>query len=411
MSKIAFLLFFVSIYILTSCHRKEDSFYAEEVPLLNLTDTHIEPADLLNGLGWITIDVNANGNYTGINDPKYIINISGNNDAYCHPDVEYFPEGFNGYKYWMVFTPYFGAVGTAQVSKRFENPTVVVSNNGINWTSPAGIENPIVRTPSVEESFLENKTDPKQGFWSDPDWLFTNNQFNLYYRGSFVSADALKKRGAKSKNNTEKTKANAQRTIVRQTSANGINWTPLEVVYNSNAPYTPPNDHLVSPTFIKRDNGYVSYEVEINTGKKNFKGTEPSYVIQRVSNDGLNFSVFNKSKIVNFINTPWKEIDQSYAPWHIHATYTDGYYFLCLAVGDIKKFTANQLYLAYSADGLNFKVLPKPMISQEAYRSAIFPMSTDNESIHFGSILAYKTGQFQYKEFTLNKAKLDASLK
>jgi hypothetical protein len=409
MSKIFFLLV-ISVFTVTSCYRADEIFYAENVPAIEATNTYLPLADFLPDSATVNIAIEANGNYLGESNPSFIKNITGANYAYCHPDVEYFPEGFNGYKYWMVFTPYFGSVGSEPASQRFENPTVVVSNDGRNWVPPPGIKNPLASAPSDAESFPENKKHPKMGFWSDPDWLFTGNELRLYYRGCFITAQALKNRGAKSQNNALKLKENAQRTIVRQTSSDGINWSPLEVAYTSNAPYTPKDDHLLSPTFIMTDNETISYEVELNTGKKNFKGKEPSYIIRRTSKDGLNFSFFSKSTIVNFTNTPWKSINTKYAPWHIHSTYVDGYYFLCLAVGDVTQYTADLLYLAYSKDGLNFEVLPKPLIEQNAYRSAIFPLATTDKKIQFGAILAYKTGEFKYKEFRLSKARLNESV-
>ncbi len=400
----SFLVFCtILLLIASSCKRSEDSFYAEEVPSIEAASNILKIESGMADMGKISINVFANGNYPGYNNPAFIKDISGSKYAYCHPDVQYFPEGFKGYKYWMVFTPYFGSIGTAHVSKRYENPTIVVSNDGLNWVEPLGIKNPIARALSDKESFIEKKNEPKQAFWSDPDWLFANNQFSLYYRGCMVTAQALKNRGAKSKNNAEKLRKEAQRTVVRQTSTDGINWTPLEVVFNSNPEYTPKDDHLLSPTFVQVGKQTVSYEVELNTGEKNFKGNEASYVLRRIANDGLNFSPFVKSKIVNFINAPWKKTDVTYAPWHIHACYVDGFYFLTLAVGNVKKYTANTLYLAYSKDGVNFEVLNEPLVSDNAYRSAIFPMASNATKIQFGAILAFKTGEFRYREFSFNK--------
>ncbi|MCD2422324.1 hypothetical protein LQ567_06085 [Niabella pedocola] len=410
MPKCFFWLLISGISITLACNKEDEVLYAEDVPLAMVNHHYTELPDYTTDIGEINISAMANGNYNGMAVPSFIRSISKPNDGYCHPDVQYFPEGYKGYKYWMVFTPYFGSVGTAQHSKRFENPTVVVSNDGMNWTEPAGIKNPLALTPSIQESFLENKKEHKQGFWSDVDWLFTDNTFYLYYRGSFITAQALKKRGAKSQNNNEKLKQSAQRTIVRQTSTDGVHWTPLEVVYSSNPPYTPKNDHLLSPSFIKAGNTFCSYEVELNRGGKVFSGAEPSYVIQRTSTDGLNFSLFKKSKIVNFINTPWKDINPRYAPWHLQATYIDGFYFLCLATGDVGKYTADALFLAYSKDGVNFAVLPRAMVTQNVYRSAVFPMMSDDKTIDFGAVIGYKTGQFKYREFSLKKSELNSTL-
>lgn len=56
-----------------------------------------------------------------------------------HPDVIYFPNKWNGYRYWMIFTPY--------PSEPDENPSVIVSNDGDSWIEPPGITNPIQLYP------------------------------------------------------------------------------------------------------------------------------------------------------------------------------------------------------------------------------------------------------------------------
>lgn len=404
------LLLLLLIVFVSSCSQEEENLFAENIPAV--ADNNKEYGGLVNYLtdiGTLNINVVANGNYPGINDPSFIKDINTPNFAYCHPDVQYFPNGFNGYKYWMVFTPFFGVLGNTRESERYENPTIVVSNDGLNWSSPNGVKTPLQKTPSKNEIFSEKKDAPKYGFWSDVDWTFENGKFSLYYRGCFVKATALKNRGAKSQNNSKKLINNAQRTIVRQTSTNGITWTPLEAVYTSNPPYSPKNNHILSPSIVYNGEGYVSFEVENNISS-NFPGNDPSYIIRRTSNNGLDFSNFQHSKVVNFINKPWTKVNSEYAPWHIQATYVDGYYFLCIAAGEVRKFTSDSLYLAFSKDGLNFKVLPKPFAEQNIYRSSIFPMNTDNETIDFGAIVAYKSGVFKYREFQLNKAKLDACL-
>ena len=400
-------ILFLFIMIIISCSPEEESLYAENVPVT--PDNKKEYAGLIDyftDLGTLNINIVANGNYPGKNDPAFIKDISSPNFAYCHPDVQYFPNGFNGYKYWMVFTPYFGTIGELHVSERFENPTIAVSNDGINWNSPYGVTGPLQRTPSTNESFPEKKGGAKHGFWSDVDWTFENGKFSLYFRGSFIKAAALRERGEKSQNNSRKLLRNAQRTIVRQTSIDGVSWTPMEVAYTSNPPYSPKNNHIISPSIVYNGQGYISYEVENNISP-NFPGNDPSYIIRRTSNNGLDFSGFKQSKVVNFINKPWAQVNSEYAPWHIQATYVDGYYFLCIAAGEVKKYTSESLYLAFSKDGLNYKVLPKPLAEHNTYRSCIFPMNINNETIDFGAIIAYKTGVFKYREFQLNKAKLD----
>ena len=52
-----------------------------------------------------------------------------------HPDVIYFANGMDGYKYWMVYTPF--------PPDDPERPCIVRSNDGINWVD-TGITNPVV---------------------------------------------------------------------------------------------------------------------------------------------------------------------------------------------------------------------------------------------------------------------------
>lgn len=80
-------------------------------------------------------------------------------------------------------------------------------------------------------------------------------------------------------------------------------------------------------------------------------------------------------------------------------------------MGNVKKYTADALYLAYSKDGINFVVLAKPMVEKNVYRSAIFPMKSDDEAIDFGAVIGFKSGEFKYREFKLNKQKLESALK
>ncbi|MBQ0151803.1 MAG: hypothetical protein KBS61_02770 [Chryseobacterium sp.] len=402
------VLLLLAVFCVSCTKNDDESNFAQNLPVQETNQ--LDYAEVIDGqidLGTLSIDVKANGNYQGKNDPNFIKNIGAPNFGYCHPDVQYFPNGFNGYQYWMVFTPYFGSLGNEE---RYENPTVVASNDGLNWAAPKGINTQLQSAITMKESISDKKKNPKQGFWSDVDWTFENNQFSLYYRASFINTSTLKKRGANSNNNVRKLNKNAERVIVRQTSKDGIHWSALEIVFNSNFPSTPTDNHILSPTFVNNGKEYVSFEVENNISP-NFPGNEPSYVVRRTSKNGLDFSKFKQSTIVNFINKPWKEISSENAPWHIQGTYVDGYYFLLLAVGEVKKYTAESLYLAFSKDGINFKTLPKALVEKNVYRSSLFPMKTDAETIDFGAVIGFKSGIFKLRKFKLNKEMLDNCLK
>ncbi|MBP3909228.1 MAG: Ig-like domain-containing protein, partial [Turicibacter sp.] len=53
-------------------------------------------------------------------------NIGEHNDV-VHPSVLFFKNGWNGYKYWMAINPY------PKTQSKFENPCMIVSNDGDNW--------------------------------------------------------------------------------------------------------------------------------------------------------------------------------------------------------------------------------------------------------------------------------------
>lgn len=93
-------------------------------------------------------------------------------DPNCtHGNYVYFDVAWNGYKYWMVFTPY--------PFEARENPSLVASNDGESWEVPPGITNPID---------LLNTGDP---YNSDPELIYNPDEDLLYviYRKTYVSLD------------------------------------------------------------------------------------------------------------------------------------------------------------------------------------------------------------------------------
>ena len=60
-----------------------------------------------------------------------------------HPSVLHIPEKFGGHTWWMAITPYPGG------SNRYENPSILCSDDGVTWKVPDGLTNPIVPAPPV----------------------------------------------------------------------------------------------------------------------------------------------------------------------------------------------------------------------------------------------------------------------
>lgn len=63
-----------------------------------------------------------------------------------HPSVLVFDRPWNGYAYWMAFTPYPNA------ESAFENPCICASIDGLNWIVPDGVVNPII-PPAVSPGY------------------------------------------------------------------------------------------------------------------------------------------------------------------------------------------------------------------------------------------------------------------
>ena len=81
------------------------------------------------------------------NDPVYeIIPTYDGADQTVHPDVVYMPEGWNGYKYWMAITPY------PNSNDFYENPVIMVSNDGVDWIVPEGLTNPLIGAPPCDHN-------------------------------------------------------------------------------------------------------------------------------------------------------------------------------------------------------------------------------------------------------------------
>ena len=92
-----------------------------------------------------------------------------------HPSVidfktEYDLETWGKFRYWMVLTPY------PNFNSAFENPSILVSGDGLNWINPPGIKNPLASKPLSSLSSNCYNSDPELVY--DPD----QNTLLLYWR-------------------------------------------------------------------------------------------------------------------------------------------------------------------------------------------------------------------------------------
>lgn len=158
------------------------------------------------------------------NQPLRIETYDGGNEG-LHPKVLYFKNSFNGWKYWLVFSPY------KNKNEAIENPCIYVSQNGINWDVPVGLINP-----------LDDVQDVRIEYNSDPHLVYNETTKELECWWRWVGRE-----NHPTKKNTE--------TIYRRKTKDGITWTEKEFCFEwENVENS--TRAVISPSVIYEDGKY-----------------------------------------------------------------------------------------------------------------------------------------------------------
>ncbi len=276
-----------------------------------------------------------------------------------HPDIVYFANGWNGYRYWLVMEPY----PFSQDS--YENPSILVSNDGASWAPPPGITNPIAL--------------PNTSYLADADLVYdqASNQMWMYYPHQTV---------------------NGQTRMIRKTSSDGINWGDP---YNEPLLFTVPDYQLLSPAVVKVGSTYRMWSV--NTGAQGCDG-QSNYVQVRTSTNGTSWSAPSNVSL----SIP------NMLPWHIDVIYVPSkaeYWALVPAYAPGSDCTNTELYFAKSSDGTNWTTYSTPALrkgaswdSGQIYRSTlIYDADTDMLRVWYsannGSIWRQGYAERKYTDF------------
>lgn len=247
-----------------------------------------------------------------------------------HPDIVYIKEGFGAEKwtYWLAFTPYPGG----DASK--ENPSILVSMDGINWQEPAGIKNPLIAKPPGTSSHN-----------SDPDILYHQGQLILYYRESIIGKETLV-------------------SLYRITSTNGIQWSAPQRIMSSYG-----GGSLLSPAVWHDGEQYNMLYVNDNDGER--------LLYKTTSADGINWL---DAWPVNISGLP---ADRS--PWHINVLVDDGVLHCLLVSVTGGGGLGSRLHYAHSNDnGENWLAQTSflfPLYLYDItlqYRATMLPATTGN---------------------------------
>lgn len=224
---------------------------------------------------------------------------AGNNQV-THPSVISFSETWNGYKYYMAYTPYPYGNGSE------ENPCLAVSNDLINWVKPEGLINPIAW---CEETECDELKDPHLLYRKDLD------QIEMWYLGRIASS--IEEKGPLY--------------CFRKISKDGRHWSEYEVVFCFGT------EVRVSPSVYWNGLLYDFWCIS-NKGKT---GGE-LYHMQSV--DAQIWSELQKCDVPSSLETQM---------WHGSVSkYHDQYYLVW--VGNGKK-SKNKIYFAESQDGIHYQ--------------------------------------------------------
>jgi hypothetical protein len=232
------------------------------------------------------------------------------------PTVLYFPGAWRGHHYWMAMSPY--PVGNA----RFENPSVLVSEDGLSWSVPTGLENPVVRPGAAEEL---------------ADWTLVYDDTSDELWGYYLAEVKDRER---------------QRSefLYRITSTDGVHWSlPLMVL--AGMPY-----HMESPTVVKTGGEFRMWTVNVGPGGC---ATTTSVVQERTSVDGVQWS----PPVPVGIEVP------GFVVWHLNVTQVPGTQRLLAAVTAFRENTScntTRLFLTYGDDDYGddqaMATYPKPLL-------------------------------------------------
>lgn len=257
---------------------------------------------------------------------------SPNGGQVVHPSVLYFPEKWNGFHYWMAITPY------PEGNDDFEDPNILASNDASVWVVPAGLTNPL------------DDASGQPAYNSDTNLALGPDDM-LYCFWRFYDQNA----------------AGAQERIYMRKTADGVNWTPKQLVHSMDQA----DMRLVAPAFIYENNGWTMYGVNIVPAKN---------VIMRLRSEGDSLAPSSWSRKSCTV-TPATPADRD--PWHLSMRKVGAQYVSVLNESANGSAALGDLKILVSEDGLNFKASSSPIIPRvregsfphnELYMASFVPM-------------------------------------
>lgn len=233
-------------------------------------------------------------------DKPAIIETNDKSGQTTHPSVINFDTKWNGYRFWMAHTPY------KDTDEKLENPSIAVSDDGIIWKTPKGLNNPIDKPGNSGISSV--------GHMSDTDLIYVNGQLECFYRYTV--------RGWGEQ-------------IFRKTSKDGVNWSKRELIFEIEIPS---GEELLSPALIFEDGLYKCWYV----GKKGI-------VYYTTSTTGQKDTWTERQQVnIGYLNS-------ELIPWHLSVYKENATYYLILNAATDKTYTNRVLAIGEGETETEFK--------------------------------------------------------
>lgn len=212
-----------------------------------------------------------------------------------HPSIVKFNSPWNGHLYWMAMTPYPNSNST------YENPEILVSDDGENWEVPNGLSNPIEVTPGV-------------GYNSDTELVYDNTSNKLYCFYRYTNNSSVD-------------------TIKIRSSEDGVNWSGSSELFSTSFA------QALAPSVVFDGSQWIMFTCTNGGALQRRTATSPSGTWSTVTSCTLS------SK------------PSGLTPWHSSVVFDSNGFFYA--------FVAEQwddLYLLVSDDGITFQCAPTPLL-------------------------------------------------
>lgn len=269
-----------------------------------------------------------------------------------HPCVRYIEEGFEGHKWWMVYTPYYGG------NDKIENPRLCY----------ADADN---EPPTNWKFYCTIKDTPECGYNSDPTLLFFNEKLYVFWREC----------------NTPKTReigcgAATFGCYVKEKSVVYISVPQLVNLFSKNKGV---EDNEVCPTIIKRNGKFYGYSMHHNF-VPNFIYNIPSKIGSLLYKYHIFFildALFGYKDLKNIGISIWvssslehsfcylktikiKNISRLYQSWHMDIFMSNDKYDNRLYAVIQSSIEFADICFAWSDDGELFNIYSPPLITTDS---------------------------------------------